>query len=127
MSEKKQITKRRMAIAGAGVAALVAGSLTWTSANAAEDAAPSVKSLSVTSASKLASKLTSDIKGDAGSYYDAKAKKLVVNVIDEAAKKQVEAAGAEAKVVEHTMAQLEVGQGRSHRERTSPAPPVPWT
>jgi len=106
LSDKKQITKRRMAIAGAGVAALVAGSLTWTSANAAEESTPSLKTLSSTSASKLASTLTSDIKGDAGSYYDAKAKKLVVNVTDQAAKKQVEAAGAEAKVVQHTMSQL---------------------
>jgi streptogrisin D len=104
LSDKKQITKRRMAIAGAGVAALVAGSLTW-SASASEDA-PSLKSLSSASASKLASQLTSDIKADAGSYYDAKAKKLVVNVTDAADKQQVEAAGAEAKVVEHTMAKL---------------------
>jgi streptogrisin D len=100
-----QITKRRMIIAGAGVAALVAGSLTW-SANASQEAAPSLKTLSSTSASKLASKITSDVKGHAGSFYDAKAKKLVVNVTDDAAAKQVEAAGAEAKVVKHTMAQL---------------------
>ncbi|OEU89481.1 streptogrisin [Streptomyces abyssalis] len=95
-----------MVIAGAGVAALVAGSLTLSTANAAEEASPSLKTLSSTSASKLASKLTSDVKGDAGSFYDAKAKKLVVNVTDQAAKKKVEAAGAEAKIVQHTMAQL---------------------
>lgn len=106
MSDRKHITKRRMAIAGAGVAALVAGSLTWTSANAAEEATPSLKTLSSASASKLASKLTSDIKGDAGAYYDAKAKKLVVNVTSQDAKQQVESAGAEAKVVQHTMAEL---------------------
>jgi streptogrisin D len=100
-----QITKRRMIIAGAGVAALVAGSLTW-SASASQEAAPSLKTLSNASASKLASKITSDVKGHAGSFYDAKAKKLVVNVTDDAAAKRVEAAGAEAKVVKHTMAQL---------------------
>jgi streptogrisin D len=100
-----QITKRRMIIAGAGVAALVAGSLTW-SASASQEAAPSLKTLSSASASKLASKITSDVKGHAGSFYDAKAKKLVVNVTDDAAAKRVEAAGAEAKVVKHTMAQL---------------------
>jgi streptogrisin D len=102
----KKISKRQMVIAGAGVAALVAGSLTLSTANAAEDSAPSLKTLSSTSASTLASKLTSDIKGDAGSFYDAKAKKLVVNVTDQAAKEKVEAAGAEAKIVQHTMAQL---------------------
>ncbi|MGH3326175.1 MAG: S1 family peptidase, partial [Streptomyces sp.] len=103
---KHQISKRRVAIAGAGVAALVAGTLTL-SANASEESAPTLKSLTSTSATKLASKLTSDLKGDAGSYYDAKAKKLVVNVTDQAAKKQVEAAGAQAKLVEHTLAQLD--------------------
>jgi streptogrisin D len=103
----KKISKRQMVIAGAGVAALAAGSLTLSTANAAEDSAPNLKALSTASASKLASELTSDIKGDGGSYYDAKAKKLVVNVTDQAAKKKVEAAGAEAKVVQHTMAQLD--------------------
>ncbi|WP_055488241.1 S1 family peptidase [Streptomyces sp. WMMB 322] len=95
-----------MVIAGAGVAALVAGSVTLSTANASEDSAPSLKTLTSASASKLATKLTSDVKGDAGSYYDAKAKKLVVNVTDQDAKKQVEAAGAEARIVQHTMSQL---------------------
>jgi len=103
----KKISKRQMVIAGASVAALAAGSLTLSTANAAEDSAPSIKTLSSASASKLATKLTSAIKGDAGSYYDAKAKKLVVNVTDQAAKKQVESTGAQANIVQHTMAQLD--------------------
>jgi streptogrisin D len=103
----KKISKRQMVIAGAGVAALVAGSLTLSTANAAEESQPTLKSLSSLSATKLATKLTTDLKGsEAGSYYDAKAKKLVVNVTDQAAKKTVEAAGAQAKVVQHTMAEL---------------------
>ncbi|GAA2632707.1 S1 family peptidase [Streptomyces axinellae] len=102
----RRISKRRIVIAGAGIAALAAGTLTVTTANAAPDA-PTVKSLSQTSASKLASKLTSDIKGDAGAYYDAKAKKLVVNVTDSDAEQKVEAAGAEARIVKHTLAQLD--------------------
>jgi streptogrisin D len=105
LRHKRQISKRRLAIAGAGVAALVAGSFTLSQANAAEDT-PTLKTLSAESASKLASTLTSDIKGDAGSYYDAKAKQLVVNVVDGAAKEKVEAAGAKAKVVQHTLGQL---------------------
>ncbi|MFE7118613.1 S1 family peptidase, partial [Streptomyces sp. NPDC057654] len=76
--------KRRVALAGAGVAVLAAASLTLQSANAAP--APTPDSLSVTSAGKLASKLSAGLKGDAaGSYYDAKAKKLVVNVLSQAA------------------------------------------
>ncbi|WP_432109013.1 S1 family peptidase [Streptomyces sp. AA1529] len=92
-------------LAGAGAAALAAGALTVTTANAAPEAS-SVKTLSAGSASELASKLTSDIKGDAGAYYDAQAKQLVVNVTDDAAKEKVEAAGARARVVEHTLSQL---------------------
>ncbi|GEB53016.1 MULTISPECIES: S1 family peptidase [Streptomyces] len=105
MSQHRRITKRRAAIAGAAVAALAAGTLTVTTANAAQES-PTVKTLSQQSAGKLASKLTSDIKGDAGAFYDAKAKKLVVNVTNSDAKAQVEAAGAQARVVEHTLAQL---------------------
>ncbi|MFI7245400.1 S1 family peptidase [Streptomyces qinglanensis] len=105
MSDHRRVPKRRILLAGAGAAALAAGALTVTTANAAPEA-PSVKTLSSGSASKLASKLTSDIKGDAGAYYDAKAKQLVVNVTDDAAKEKVEAAGARARVVQHTLSQL---------------------
>lgn len=96
-----------MAIAGAGMAALVAGSLTLANANASETAAPAPEILSSTAATTLAQELVSEVEGDAGAYYDAEAKKLVVNVVDEAAREKIEAAGAEARVVEHTMAQLE--------------------
>ena len=105
MRHKRHISKGRAALAGAGVAALVATSLTLTQANAAEDT-PTLKTLSATSASQLATKLTSDVKGDAGSYYDAAAKKLVVNVTDKSAAEKIEAAGAEARVVQHTLGQL---------------------
>ncbi|AXK35545.1 S1 family peptidase [Streptomyces armeniacus] len=86
------------------MAALAAGALTLSNANAADS--PAVDTMSQTKATTLAQDLVSEIKGDAGAYYDAKAKKLVVNVVDEAAKSKVESAGAEAKVVDHTMAQL---------------------
>ena len=102
----RRISKRRIALVGASVAALAAGTLTITSANASEET-PSFKSLSATSASELATKLSSSVKGEAGAYYDASAKKLVVNVVDDAAKEKVEAAGAQAKVVEHSLAKLD--------------------
>jgi len=95
-----------MAIAGAAVAAIAGGSLTLSNANAAEGNGPALKTLSGTSASKLAHQLTSKVKGDGGSYYDAKTKKLVVNVTDEAGKKAVEAAGAQPRMVQHTLSQL---------------------
>ncbi|MGW7352029.1 S1 family peptidase [Streptomyces sp. NPDC054784] len=93
-----------MAVVGTSVAALVTGALTLSNANASEPA--TADTLSVAKASSLAKDLTSEIKGNGGTYYDADAKKLVVNVTDESAKAKVEAAGAEAKVVEHSMAQL---------------------
>ncbi|MCT2588947.1 S1 family peptidase [Streptomyces sp. N2-109] len=93
-----------MALAGASVTALVAGALTLSNANAADG--PAVDTLSQTAASTLAQDLVSDIKGDGGAYYDAGAKKLVVNVVNDAARQKVQAAGAEAKMVDHTMAEL---------------------
>lgn len=86
------------------MAALVAGVMTLSNANAAET--PAADTLSQTAASTLAQDLVADIKGDGGAYYDADAKKLVVNVVDGAAKEKVEAAGAEAKMVDHSMAEL---------------------
>lgn len=93
-----------MAVAGASVTVLVAGALTLSNANAAD--APAADTLSQTAATTLAQDLVADIKGDGGAYYDADAKKLVVNVVNDAAKAKVEKAGAEAKVVDHTMAEL---------------------
>jgi streptogrisin D len=101
---ERRISKRRALIAGGSVAALVAASFTLANANAAET--PVADTLSAKAASSLAQKLTADIKGDAGAYYDAESRTLVVNVVDGAAKAEVQAAGAEAKVVEHTMSEL---------------------
>ncbi|MGW8380378.1 S1 family peptidase [Streptomyces sp. ODS28] len=109
MRHKRRISKGKAAIAGAGVAALAAASLTFSQANAAEET-PTLKTLSADSASQLASKITSGLKGDAGSFYDAKAKKLVVNVTDKSAVHKIEAAGAEARVVKHTLAQLDAAK-----------------
>ena len=103
----RRITKRRMTIAGAGAAALVAGSLTFSYAGAAEPASPTPDRLSPLAASELAADLTSELtKEAAGAYYDADAKKLVVNVVDEAAAEAVEAKGAEARLVKYTLAEL---------------------
>jgi streptogrisin D len=102
----RRITKRRTAIAGAGVAAVVAAAFTLSNANAAPTAG--VESLSSTAAGKLASTLDSDLGSEsAGSYYDATTKKLVVNVVSEAAAKEVREKGAEARIVRHTLAQLD--------------------
>lgn len=105
----RRIPKRRAAAAGTAVVALVATGITFQSANASEgaDPTPTPKALSVASASQLATSLTKELGSEnAGSFYDAKAKSLVVNVTDEKAAQTVRAAGGAARIVEHTLAEL---------------------
>ncbi len=118
----RRIPKRRAAVAGAGIAALVAAGVTLQSANASESTQGSApESLSVLAAGKLASTLAKDLGGDAaGTYYDAKSKNLVVNVLDEAAAKTVRAAGAKAQVVENSLAELKSARTTLQQDATIP-------
>ncbi|MFJ2258998.1 S1 family peptidase [Streptomyces sp. NPDC087844] len=118
----RRISRRRAVAAGAGIAALVAGGVTLQSANASENTpAPELRVLSVTAAGKLASTLGKDLGGDAaGTYYDAKAKSLVVNVLDEAAAETVESAGAKARVVENSLADLKSARTTLKQDATIP-------
>ncbi|WP_030041398.1 S1 family peptidase [Streptomyces resistomycificus] len=77
-------------------------------ANASEPAkTPELKTLSALAAGKLASTLGQDLGADAaGTFYDAKTRNLVVNVLDETAAQTVEAAGAQARIVENSAAEL---------------------
>lgn len=105
----RRVSRKRAAIAcGAAVAVLGCG-LTIQSANATEEApAPTAKTLSAVAAGQLASTLDEKLGGDAaGAYYDASAEKLIVNVVDESAADSVRAAGGEARIVEHTLAELD--------------------
>ncbi|MDQ0580053.1 S1 family peptidase [Streptomyces rishiriensis] len=104
----RRIPGRRMVMAGAGIAALVAAGVTFQTANASEPAKTSQPApLSALAAGKLASTLGRDLGADAaGTYYDAKSKSLVVNVLDAVAAKTVEAAGAKARIVENSLAEL---------------------
>ncbi|MET9735393.1 S1 family peptidase [Streptomyces sp. NPDC006458] len=104
----RRIPRRRAAAAGAGIAALVVAGVTFQSANASEtpDTAQP-KTLSAPAAGKLATLLGQDLGADAaGTYYDAQARNLVVNVLDEAAARAVEEAGAKARIVENSLAEL---------------------
>lgn len=118
----RRIPKRRAAVAGAGIAALVAAGVTLQTANASETPdAPAPKTLSVGAAGKLASTLAKDLGGDAaGTYYDAQTKNLVVNVLDEAAADAVEAAGAKARVVENSLAELKSARTTLKQDATIP-------
>lgn len=100
----------RLALAATSVAALVATTLA--TAHAAPSA-PAPDTLSAAAAGALADSLTAGLGGDAaGAYYDAAAKKLVVNVVDRDAAAEVRRAGAEARLVEHSQAELTAVQDR---------------
>lgn len=114
----RRIPKRRAALAGAGALALAAtATLSLASAHAAPAPTDSPRTLTSAAASTLASQLTT---GTAGAYYDAKAQKLVVNVVNEAAAKTVRAKGAEARIVKHSLAQLDAARQTLKTKATIP-------
>ncbi|MFF2508575.1 S1 family peptidase [Streptomyces sp. NPDC058067] len=118
----RRIPKRRAAAAGAGIAALVAAGVTFQTANASTetpDAAP--RTLSIAKAGNLASSLTKDLGADsAGTYYDAGARTLVVNVLNKDAASVVEAAGAKARVVQNSLAELKGARTTLKQDATIP-------
>ncbi|MEU6668945.1 S1 family peptidase [Streptomyces sp. NPDC046727] len=123
----RRIPGRRAALAGAGIAALVAAGVTLQNANASEPAksAPQLRVLSAPAAGKLASSLNAGLGADAaGSYYDARAKNLVVNVLDRAAAHTVEEAGAKARIVANSLAEL--GETRAALKADATIPGTSW-
>ena len=85
MKHRRIPGRRAAVVAGTGIAALVVAGVTLQTANASEASkTPVTKTLSVAAAGKLASALGKDLgTAAAGTYYDAKAQNLVVNVLDE--------------------------------------------
>ncbi|MFC5959073.1 S1 family peptidase [Streptomyces pratens] len=118
----RRIPRRRAAVTGAGIAALVAAGVTFQTANASESPEASApRTLSITAAGNLASTLVEDLGADgAGTYYDAKSKSLVVNVLDEAAAGTVEEAGAKARVVANSLAELKSARTALKQDATIP-------
>ncbi|MFF4016692.1 S1 family peptidase [Streptomyces sp. NPDC001843] len=118
----RRIPARRAAVAGVGIAALFAVGGTFQSANAGEPpktAAPQI--LSAPAAGELATSLVDHLGASAaGTYYDAKAKSLVVNVLDESAAKTVEAAGAKARIVANSLAELDRARTVLRQDATIP-------
>ncbi|WP_351236007.1 S1 family peptidase [Streptomyces sp. NPDC002133] len=104
----RRISKKRATAAGGAVVALVAAGITFQTANASEETPQfTVKTLTATAAGNLASTLGQELGVDgAGAYYDAEAKALVVNVVDEEAATSVREAGGKARIVRNTLAEL---------------------
>lgn len=109
-------------MAGAGVAALFASGVTFQSANADEPARTAApQPLSAPAAGRLATTLVDRLGTDAaGTYYDARARSLVVNVLDESAARSVEAAGAKARIVANSLAELDRARAVLRRDATIP-------
>ncbi|MGW1136026.1 S1 family peptidase [Streptomyces zhihengii] len=104
----RRITRRKSAVAGGAVVALLAAGFTFQSANASDNPEQfTVKALTAPAAGTLALSLKSDLGADeAGSYYDTEAKALVVNVLSQDAATTVREAGGKARIVQHTLAEL---------------------
>ncbi|MDN3293488.1 S1 family peptidase [Streptomyces ficellus] len=122
----RRIPKRRAAFAGGAAVALLGAGITFQTANASEEPPQfTVKTLSVAAAGDLASTLEKTLGGDAGgSYYDAGSRTLVVNVADAAAADSVRTAGGEARIVEHTLAEL--GEARQTLKNRATIPGTSW-
>ncbi|MET7365169.1 S1 family peptidase [Streptomyces sp. NPDC005566] len=104
----RRISRKRAAMAGSAVVALVAAGVTFQTANASDDVPQfTARTLTANAAGNLATTLDKTLGGDtAGAYYDAEAKNLVVNVLDDAAAEQVRQAGGKARVVRNSLTEL---------------------
>lgn len=106
---------RRNATIGAGAATLLATALTLSATEAGADPnatpVPDPGQLSLSSAQRIATGLSDDLGNrSAGWYYDSGAQRLVVNVLDREAATAVRAQGAEARMVSHSLADLDAAK-----------------
>ncbi|MFG2289382.1 S1 family peptidase [Streptomyces sp. NPDC048595] len=104
-----RVSKPRTLVAGAGALALITAVLTQPSADAAPG--PPSDPPTATTAAQRAKEISSSLGGEgAGSYYDAENRTLIVNVTSEAAAAKVRAAGAQPKIVKHSLATLDTAR-----------------
>ncbi|ATW47774.1 S1 family peptidase [Streptomyces peucetius] len=120
----RRIPKRKAAVAGGAIVAVVAAGVTFQSANASDNTEQfDVKALTAPAAGDLAHTLKADLgAAEAGAYYDAKAKALIVNVLSEDAAQTVREAGGKARIVENTLVEL-----KSARQTLSDKATIPGT
>ncbi|MGW1975199.1 S1 family peptidase [Streptomyces sp. NPDC001889] len=121
----RRISGRKAALAGACALALAATGLTLQSAGAGERSRPAAGPLSAADAGELAAELTGKLgDGAAGAHYDAGTRTLVVNVVDRAAATAVRDAGARARTVANSTAELD-GARRTLAEKAA-IPGTAW-
>ncbi|MFE1173971.1 S1 family peptidase [Streptomyces sp. NPDC058773] len=110
----------RTVLTGAGLmAALTAATLTPQTADAVSAKAPDPPTASA--AGQRAKGISSTLGADgAGAYYDAPRHRLVVNVTTEAAAAKARAAGADARVVKHSLASLDAARATLKKQATIP-------
>lgn len=120
-----RIPRRRTALAVAAAAALAAAtSLTLQTAHAAP--APDTAAMSAAQAVQVGQHLAAGLgAGAAGSYYDAAAGRLVVDVTDASAAAKAQAAGAQARFVKHSAAEL--ASARRTLEQQAAIPGTAWS
>lgn len=113
----------RAALGGAAAAALAAATLAPQPAGAAPRSAS--EPLSAIAAGQLATTLAGRLKGaTAGSYYDTKTRRLVVNVLDPGAGDAVRASGAEVRPARFSLPQLDAA--RLELSRSAAIPGTAW-
>ncbi|MCH0539529.1 S1 family peptidase [Streptomyces sp. MUM 203J] len=119
----RRVSMRRAALAGGAVVAVLGAAITFQTANASQDISPvQARTLSAGAAGKLAASLDGQLgeRDTAGAYYDTGSRTLVVTVVDEEAAETVRRAGGEARMVQHSMAELKGARSTLKKRATIP-------
>ncbi|WP_455712242.1 S1 family peptidase [Streptomyces caniferus] len=114
------VSKSRTVLGSVGTVTLIAAALALQSAQAAPaKAAPEPPT--ATAAAQRARNISTALGAEAaGFYYDAPNNKLIVNVTTEAAAAKVRGAGAEAKIVKHSLTSLNAARATLKQQAAIP-------
>ncbi|NJQ02619.1 S1 family peptidase [Streptomyces zingiberis] len=119
----RRVNKRTGAIAGAAAAALVGAAVLLPHANASDDKEATPRTFAGPAAAQVGTALADDLGGDAaGWFFDNESRRLVMNVLNDEAAEAARARGAEARIVENSMAEL-----RSATRKLSASASIPGT
>jgi streptogrisin D len=107
LSHRRKDKKRAYVIAGAGTAALATAAIMLPYANAGQQEQPGPRTMSAKAAAAMGTKLADENgSSTAGWFIDSKAKRLVMNVLDQETAQRVEQSGATARMVQNSKADL---------------------